>query len=209
MSMDAVSPPPAPGSIVLVRHGETEWSLSGRHTSTTDLPLTKYGMKQAEEVGRYLGRYHFDLVLCSPRQRALQTAKFAGYEKSVTVDPNLAEWNYGGYEGLTTDEIRADREGWDLWRDGAPRGDTAGETPAEVNRRARAILNLITPDVREGNDVLLIAHAHILRAIAVRWVGLPIAAGKTLTLLPATISGLGYENGAEAILRWNVPPCIF
>lgn len=192
--------------IVLVRHGQTPWSRTGRHTGVTDLPLTEVGRKQALEVAPILDRWEFGLVLASPRLRALETARLTGFGDRAEVDPDLAEWDYGAYEGLTTAEILEQRGGpWDLWRDGVPAGATPGETADEVRRRADRVLARAARTLDGNQNVLLYGHGHILRALAVAWVGLPPTAGYMFTLSTSTISELGYEHGRDVISRWNAP----
>ncbi|MFI1990287.1 histidine phosphatase family protein [Actinoplanes sp. NPDC020271] len=184
--------------IVLIRHGQTEWSANGRHTSYTDLELTPEGETQARRAGERLGGRTFAAVISSPRRRALRTAELAGL--TVTeVTEDLAEWNYGEYEGITTKQIHADRPDWSLWTDGCPGGETpeqVGERLDRVLARARAI----------GGDVALIAHGHSLRVAGARWVGLPPSAGGLLKLDTATVSVLGFEHEVDPVLSaWNAP----
>ncbi|MCX4472401.1 histidine phosphatase family protein [Micromonospora sp. NBC_01655] len=190
------------GEIALVRHGETEWSASRRHTSYTDLDLTPDGERQARALGGVLGGWRFARVLSSPRTRALRTARLAGLAVTAT-DPDLAEWNYGEYEGRTTADIQADRPGWDIWTDGCP----GGESPAEVGERLDRVLGRIAALLDSG-DVALVGHAHSLRVLGARWIGLPPAAGGRLRLDTATVSVLGHEHGRRVIQRWNqsAPP---
>ncbi|MEF2976134.1 histidine phosphatase family protein [Subtercola sp. YIM 133946] len=192
-----------PGRIVLVRHGETAWSLTGQHTGVTDLPLTAHGEEQATATGAALDARHFDLVLSSPRIRALTTARLAGYGDQVEVDPNLAEWDYGAYEGRTTHDIVAERGPWNIWTDGVPPGQTPGETPDEVQARVLRVISRVRDVARSGGDALVFAHAHILRAFAAAWVELPASGGQIFTLSTSTISALGYEHGAPVIVQWN------
>ena len=196
----------ATARIVMVRHGQTAWSLSGQHTSVTDLPLTAVGEDEARDVGRALKEREFGLVLSSPRQRALHSAKLAGFADVVQVEPNLVEWDYGAYEGLTTKEIVAQLGArWDLWSDGVPPGASPGEDAAEVQARARAVIARSMPELDAGRSVLLIAHAHILRAIAVAWVDLPAKDGTSFALSTSTVSELGFEHERHAIVKWNAP----
>jgi broad specificity phosphatase PhoE len=199
------SAPKKPGEIILVRHGETEWSLTGQHTGTTDIPLTAHGEEQARAVGVALAGRTFSQVLVSPRIRAQRTAELIGYGAEASIEPKLAEWDYGAYEGKTTPEIVAERGPWNLWTDGVPAGVTPGETSQDVQRRALVVLSRVRADVLAGNDVLLVAHAHIFRALAVAWVELPSSAGQILTLSTSTISALGYEHGQPVIVQWNAP----
>jgi broad specificity phosphatase PhoE len=185
--------------LYLIRHGETEWSRTGRHTGRTDLPLTEYGERQASNLRRLLYRARFSDVLVSPMQRALQTCQLAGYGAAARVEQNLSEWNYGDYEGLTIDEIHAQRPGWDIFRDGCPRG----ESPEQVAKRVTAVLG----EVRqiEGN-VAFFSHGHLLRTLAMRWCELAIRDGRRFFLDAASLSILGYANGnaaAPAVLLWN------
>jgi probable phosphoglycerate mutase len=184
--------------IVLVRHGETEWSRSGRHTSTTDLPLTEHGRAQAAALGRSLAGRSFSLVMASPRRRARETAALVLPEAQVVVRQELAEWNYGEYEGLTSEEVLAQNPSWDLWREGCP----GGESPTDV--AARADLLLAFADGHEG-EVVCFAHAHILRVVGARWIGLGPEAGGLFILDTATLSVLGHERRRRVVQRWNVP----
>lgn len=192
--------------VVLIRHGETEWSRSGRHTGTSDISLTPAGEVQARAVGNAIAGQNFELVLSSPRRRATRTAELAGFGDSVVIDDNLAEWDYGAYEGLTTPEI-TERLGrpWYLWADGVPAGATPGESSADVERRTRAVIDRILPVLGAGGDVLLVAHGHSLRALAAVWLGLPAAAGGGFTLATGTVSELGFDHDRPAIARWNCP----
>ncbi len=187
------------GEIILARHGQTEWSAAGRHTSRTDLPLTPRGEEQARALAATLGACRPVAVLCSPRQRATRTAALAGL--TVTdVEADLTEWDYGRYEGLTTAAIRAQRPGWDLWRDGCP----DGEGPEQVGARLDRVLGRIRPLLERG-DVVLVGHGHALRVAGARWVGLDPAAGALLRLDTATLSVLGFEHDRPVIRRWNAP----
>jgi probable phosphoglycerate mutase len=184
--------------VVLIRHGETEWSASGRHTSTTDVDLTVRGERQALELTDRLAGYHFATVLSSPRRRALRTAELAGIPVTE-VDDDLAEWNYGAYEGITTKEIRAERPDWSLWTDGAP----DGESPEQVRVRADRLLARVRVALDDG-DVAITAHGHILRVIGARWIGLPVGAGGLIALDTASISVLGFEHGQPVLSHWNL-----
>jgi probable phosphoglycerate mutase len=183
----------------LVRHGETEWSAAGKHTSVTDLPLTDAGKAQARALAPMLADLDPALVLSSPRKRALETAQLAG----LTVDDateDLAEWNYGSYEGRTTHEIREERPDWSIWTDG-PDG---GETGDEVADRADRVLKRAEQALADG-PVVLVGHGHFSRALGVRWIEQPIAAGANLLLGTAAPSILGAQYGVRAIVRWNLP----
>lgn len=184
--------------IYLARHGETEWSLSGQHTGRTDIPLTQHGERNARNLGERLRGLHFAQVWTSPLQRAKRTCELAGFGAQAQTDADLMEWDYGDYEGLRTADIRKTRPDWYLFRDGCPNG----ETVAAIGARAdRIIARLRTVP---GN-VLLFAHGHILRVLAVRWLGLPVADGRLLLLSTATLSILGYDhNRDEPVIRlWN------
>ncbi|MFG1804591.1 histidine phosphatase family protein [Micromonospora carbonacea] len=188
------------GEIVLVRHGETEWSASRRHTSYTDLELTADGEREARALATPLAGRRFTLVLASPRRRALRTAELAGLAVTA-ADEDLAEWNYGRYEGVTTADIHTGRPGWNIWTDGCP----AGESPAEVGARLDRVLARAAAALADG-DVALVGHAHSLRVLGARWIGLPPSGGGLLRLDTATVSVLGHEHGRRVILRWNQPP---
>ena len=181
----------------LIRHGETEWSLSGAHTSRTDIPLTENGCRQAGALGRLLAGRNFSLILASPLGRALNTCRLAGFGSAAEIDPNLREWDYGDYEGRTTAEIRAQRPDWSLWSDGVPNG----ETVEHVAARAEAVIARVSA---AAGEVALFAHGHILRILAARWLGLDSAAGRLFALGTATISSLGYERETGVITRWNL-----
>ncbi|WP_422733498.1 histidine phosphatase family protein [Micromonospora sp. WMMD558] len=188
------------GEILLIRHGETTWSASHRHTSYTDLALTPDGERQARALGELLAGRRFAAVRTSPRTRALRTAQLAGLT-GTRVDEDLAEWHYGEYEGRTTAEIREDRPDWSIWTDGAP----GGESPDQVAARLDRVLERVTPLLDHG-PVALVGHAHSLRVAGARWIGLPPVAGGRLRLDTATVSVLGHEHGRQVILRWNQPP---
>jgi len=194
-----------PGELVLVRHGETEWSKSGQHTGRTDIPLTDNGVEQAKRAGRYLGDRSFALALSSPLQRARDTAHLIGVEPEL--DEDLYEWDYGAYEGLTTPQIKVQRHGpWDLWTDGVPAGDTPGENAAEVRVRVERVINRARPVLAEGQDAIFVAHGHVLRALGAAWIRLAPQDGAVLKLGTATVSTLGYEHGRPVIDAWNITP---
>ncbi|QSB22643.1 histidine phosphatase family protein [Curtobacterium sp. 24E2] len=194
-----------PGELVLVRHGETEWSKSGQHTGRTDIPLTDNGVEQAKRAGRYLADRSFALALSSPLQRARDTAHLIGVDPEL--DEDLYEWDYGAYEGLTTPQIKVLRHGpWDLWTDGVPAGDTPGENAAEVRVRVERILDRARPVLAEGQDAVFIAHGHVLRALGAAWIRLAPQDGAVLKLGTASISVLGYEHGRPVIDAWNIQP---
>jgi broad specificity phosphatase PhoE len=182
--------------LVAVRHGETEWSSSRRHTGRTDIPLESAGENQAIGVGRRLVGHAFSLVLTSPLARARRTCELAGFGEVAEVCDDLAEWDYGEMEGRTTEEIRLERPGWVIWEDGVIRG----ESLESVRQRADRIVAMVRG---QSGDVLAFAHAHILRVIAARWVGLEPVCGKGLVLGPAAISLLGWEREIPVVVRWN------
>ncbi|HEX6500500.1 MAG TPA: histidine phosphatase family protein [Micromonosporaceae bacterium] len=185
--------------IVLIRHGQTEWSAAGRHTSRTDLPLTDVGERQARDLAPALAERRFAAVLCSPRLRARRTAELAGLVVT-DIDDDLAEWDYGQYEGITTADIHRDRPDWYLWTDGAP----GGETPDQVGARLDKVLDRAR-SVLDRGDVALVGHGHALRVAAARWVALPPSGGGLLRLDTGTLSVLGYEHDRPVIRRWNCP----
>ncbi|GAA3336344.1 histidine phosphatase family protein [Curtobacterium sp. C1] len=194
-----------PGELVLVRHGETEWSKSGQHTGRTDIPLTENGIEQAKRAGRYLADRTFALALSSPLERARETARLVGVDPEL--DEDLYEWDYGAYEGLTTPQIKVKRHGpWDLWTDGVPAGDTPGENAAEVRVRVERVLNRVRPVLAEGDDAIVVAHGHVLRALGAAWIRLAPQDGAVLKLGTATVSSLGYEHGRPVIDSWNIAP---
>jgi probable phosphoglycerate mutase len=184
--------------IVLVRHGETEWSRTRRHTGRTDIPLSEEGKAQARLVGRALRGREFGLVLTSPLRRARETCELAGFGAVAAARDELMEWDYGEYEGRTTTKIREERPGWSLWRDGVP----GGESPEDVGRRADRVVRELRA---AGGDALVFGHGHALRVLAAGWLGLAPADGRLFVLGTATISILGYERETPALLRWNEP----
>jgi broad specificity phosphatase PhoE len=179
----------------LVRHGETEWSRDGRHTSTTDLDLTGKGVEVAKALREKLSGTHFDLVLTSPRHRARRTAELAGFS-DYEVDEDLVEWDYGEYEGVTTAEIREKVPGWTVWTHPTPGGETADEVGERLDR-------VVTRARENGGRVLAFGHGHAMRALAARWIEQPVAEGRFFKLDTATISTLGYERDFPVVLRWN------
>jgi broad specificity phosphatase PhoE len=184
------------GEVVLVRHGETEWSRSGQHTGTTDIPLTDAGRAQAERLRAELEGRDFARVLTSPLGRAMETCRLAGLADRAEVTDDLREWDYGEYEGITTPQIRERRPDWNLWRDGCPGGETADQVGARADR-------LIEPLRGLDGDAALFAHGHVLRVLAARWVGLPPEDGARLALSTATVSVLGWERETPVIRLWN------
>jgi len=190
---------PSP-QLFLLRHGETEWSLSGAHTGRTDLPLTERGQQRAQAIGKYLNSRPFAAVLTSPMLRARETCRLAGYSDSAKIDENLREWDYGDYEGRSTPDIRKDRPGWNLWEDGVPNG----ETVEQVADRARRVINKALFEAKNaGGDCALFAHGHILRILTACWLTLPPNAGRLFALDTATVSILGWERDTRAIRLWN------
>lgn len=181
---------------VLVRHGETEWSASGRHTSRSDLQLTETGRERAIALGSELRGSQWQMVLSSPMRRARETCELAGLGHEMAVHEELHEWDYGEYEGLTTPEIREQRPDWSLWSDGCP----GGESPEQVAARADQVLDFLR---RVDGDCVLFAHGHILRVIAARWIGQPAGFGARLALSTGTISILGFERDTEVVSEWN------
>jgi probable phosphoglycerate mutase len=186
------------GEVWLVRHGETEWSRDGRHTSVTDLPLTESGVEVARGLAERLKSTGFPLVLTSPRSRARRTAELAGFPEAE-VDGDLVEWAYGDYEGITTAEIREREPGWTIWTHPVP----GGETAAEVTERLDRVVARAEEALEDGARVLLFGHGHALRALAARWIQQPVEEGRFLRLDTATVSVLGYERETPVILRWN------
>ena len=181
--------------IWVVRHGETEWSRDHKHTSTTELPLTDVGVGVATELKARLDPASFDLVLCSPRQRARDTARLAGFP-DPEVDADLAEWAYGDYEGITTAEIRETVPGWSVWTHPTP----GGETAAQVTQRLDRVVVRVSG---QAGRTLLFGHGHALRALTARWLGLDVGDGRLFRLDTATVSVLGFERDTRVILRWN------
>ena len=184
--------------IHLIRHGETEWSLSGRHTGVSDIPLTERGRRVARQLESVLARKSFELVLTSPRQRARETCELAGLGARAEIDPDLAEWDYGEYEGLTPQQIRASRPEWLVFKDGCP----GGESPDQVETRVDHVITRVR--ARTGHAALF-AHGHVLRVLAARWLGLAAGAGSHFLLDTATLSVLGTYRGIAAVKRWNAP----
>ncbi len=221
------------GELILLRHGETEWSAAGRHTGRTDVPLTARGEAQAAALAQPLAARKILAVFTSPAERAVRTAKLAGLD-GAKQDPDLWEWDYGGYEGRTTEQIRAQRPGWYLWRDGVIPGDAdhPGETVEQVGARADAVLRRVRPLAGAGGaphdcggaphepggaphepggaphepgDVVIVAHGHVLRVLTARWLGLTPSGGRLFHLDTGTYSTLGTEHGEPVITGWNIP----
>jgi probable phosphoglycerate mutase len=194
------------GQLILLRHGETEWSRAGRHTGRTDLPLTVRGEEQARSLDPLVAAREIVRVVTSPAARARRTAELAGLPAAET-DPDLWEWDYGGYEGRTSAEIRVRRPGWYLWADGVISGDAdhPGESVAQVGERVDAVLSRVRPSLADG-DVALVAHGHVLRVLTARWLDLEPPDGRLFALDTGTVSTLGFEHGHPVISSWNVPP---
>ncbi|MDX3112446.1 histidine phosphatase family protein [Streptomyces scabiei] len=192
------------GDLLLVRHGETEWSRSGQHTSFTDLSLTEHGEEQAKSLAPLLSGRTFALALTSPLHRAIRTAELAGVA-GISVEPDLHEWDYGGYEGVTTVDIHRTRPDWDLWTHGVPAGPQGrpGESPEQIGRRADRVLARVDPALDDG-DVVLVAHSHFLRVLTARRLGLPPAEGRLFQLATGTVSRLSTEHGRPVIAEWNI-----
>ncbi|MFF0687390.1 histidine phosphatase family protein [Streptomyces sp. 2BBP-J2] len=193
------------GDLLLARHGETEWSRSGRHTGGTDLPLTPAGEAQARSLAPLLADRAFALVLTSPLARARRTAELAGLT-GAEPEPDLREWDYGAYEGVTTADVRTTRPGWDLWTDGVPPGEEfPGESPEQVGARADRVLARVAGALERG-DVMLVAHGHLLRVLTARRLGLPPSHGRLFRLETGTLSRLSLEHGSPVIAEWNTRP---
>jgi broad specificity phosphatase PhoE len=194
------------GDLIVLRHSETEWSRAGRHTGRTDIPLTPRGEAAAVALAPMLARRHIMAAFSSPAQRAARTAELVGLAEAKP-DPDLWEWDYGGYEGLTTPQIQERRPGWYLWRDGVIPGDAAhpGETMQQVGARVDRVLTRVKPLLADG-DVVLVAHGHVLRILTARFLQLEPTDGKLFRLDTGTVSTLGLEHDEPVILSWNVPP---
>ncbi|WP_345627283.1 histidine phosphatase family protein [Rugosimonospora acidiphila] len=188
------------GDIILIRHGQTEWSANGRHTSYTDLPLTPDGEREAEALRPGLAGRRIGAVLSSPLRRARRTAELAGLTVTETSD-DLAEWNYGAYEGITSKQIHEGRPDWSLWRDGCPEGESPEQVGARMDRALARARELAAGD----DDVVLVGHGHSLRVCGARWIGLDASHGAGLLLSTATVSALGFEHHLPAIVLWNAP----
>ena len=186
------------GDVVLVRHGETEWSRSGQHTGLTDIPLTERGREEAKLLEPLLADANFALVLSSPLQRARETCKLAGLGRSMEIEPDLVEWNYGEYEGLTSAQIHRGVPGWMVFTDGCPGGESPEQVGARVDRVICRVQSI-------AGRVAVFAHGHVLRVFAARWIGLPPAVGRHFLLNTSTVCVLGYYHGTPAVKRWNAP----
>jgi broad specificity phosphatase PhoE len=184
--------------VYVVRHGETEWSLSGQHTGVTDIPLTENGRAVARRLRPILAEQSFQLVLTSPLRRARETCELAGLGTHATVEPDLHEWDYGEYEGLTPKQIHDKQPGWMIFRDGCP----GGETPKEIGARVDRVIARVRGT---SGDVALFAHGHVFRVLVARWIGLPPGAGQHFLLDTATLNVLGYYRDSPAVKVWNAP----
>jgi probable phosphoglycerate mutase len=191
-----------PARIIVVRHGETEWSLASRHTGRTDVPLLPAGRRRAAGLAEVLAKLEYERVLSSPLRRARETCELAGFGSRAELCDDLMEWNYGDYEGLTRAYIQESRPGWSVWRDGCP----GGESPAQIGARADRVLAMLAGDAAGPGDanVLVFAHGHFLRVLAARWVSMEAAAGRRLALATAGIGVLGYEHHQTPVIEhWN------
>jgi probable phosphoglycerate mutase len=195
--------------VVLVRHGETEWSRDLRHTGRTDVPLTENGRREAEQLRGALAGRRFARVLTSPLERAAATCRLAGLGEGAETTDALLEWDYGEYEGITTAQIRQERPDWYLWRDGCPGGETAADVGRRVDRVLESLADLrgAAPGTgaRSDGDAAIFAHGHVLRVLTARWLGLGPEAGALFKLDTGTLSALGYERETRVITRWNAP----
>ncbi len=188
----------SPGEAVLVRHGETEWTLSGQHTGRTDIPLTDRGRNQARLLEPLLSTANFALVLSSPLQRARETCELAGLGPRMEIEPDLMEWDYGEYEGITSKQIKRTAPNWVVFTDGCP----GGETPEQVGARADRVIKRVRST---AGRVALFAHGHLLRVLAARWIGFPPSAGQHFLLDTSTVGVLSYYSGIPVVKRWNAP----
>ena len=184
----------------LLRHGATEWALNGRHTGSTDIPLVPQGEAEARALAPLLAQHTFDAVYCSPLQRARRTCELAGLGSQAQLEPDLREWDYGRYEGITTAEIREQVPGWTVWSHGCP----DGESSPQVEARCQRVIAL-AESLGNGGAVALVAHGHILRSLAGTWLGLGPGGGALLNLNTATLSVLGHERERRTVVRWNAP----
>lgn len=184
-----------PAEVWLVRHGDTEWTATGQHTSRTDVPLTEKGRKEAEALGRVLAGHEFAVVLSSPLSRALDTCRLAGFGDVAQTDDDLREWDYGEYEGRTTADIRLARPGWNVWA-----GSPGGESLDHVGARARRVLELAAG---ADGDAALFSHGHFLRILGACWLGLAPEGGRFFLLSTAAVSVLGYERESRVLREWN------
>jgi broad specificity phosphatase PhoE len=190
----------------LLRHGETAWSVSGQHTGRSDIPLTDHGRQAAAALAPHIAGHHFGYVACSPLHRARDTAALVGLHPDEYLD-DLLEWDYGGFEGLTTAQIREQQHdpAWVIWDCQIPPGDSPGEQPEDVADRCRSVLNRCEPFLKGGQDVALVAHGHVLRILTATWLDLDPRAGRLFELATGTVSLLGHEREQRTIELWNAP----
>lgn len=193
--------------IALIRHGETEWSKSGQHTGRTNIPLTRNGRRRAAELAPMLKHRAFGLILCSPMERAQDTAALAGLVPDA-IDDNLLEWDYGAWEGRTTPDIRVELgdPDWVIWDHPIPPGDTPGESTDDVAARCRKVIERCLPVLDQGRDCALIAHGHLLRILTATWLGLPSDTGRLFAMEAGALSTLGFERTQHVITGWNQTP---
>ena len=182
--------------IYLIRHGQTEWTVSKKHTGKTDIPLTPEGVEQAKLIGAYLKGTGFQKIFCSPSLRAKETCRIAGFFHSAIIDEELAEWDYGEYEGLTSTEIRKNHPRWTVFSQGCPGGDSV----ADMGHRANRILGKLRSI---PGDIAIFSSGHILRCLTARWLDMPVGFGERLILSPGSLSILGFEKETPAIISWN------
>lgn len=196
------------GDLLLVRHGETQWALTGQHTSWTEIPLTENGREQARGIAPLIGRFRIGVAFTSPRERARRTAELAGFG-DARVDPDLSEWDYGAYEGVTTVEIHRTRPDWYLFTDGVAPGpaEHPGETPEQVGERADRMLAKVDAALANNEgSVVLFAHSHFLRVLTARRLGLPVTGGALFQLATGTVCRLSTEHGRPVVAAWNLRP---
>lgn len=193
------------GHVWLLRHGDTEWAASGRHTGLTDIPLSPAGELTARSRRSDIDGHHFSLILSSPLQRATRTAELSGVIPDA-IDPDLLEWDYGAWEGRTTAEIRDELNDpdWTIWDHPIPGGATPGEQTGDVGVRAQRVIDRCMPNILDGNDCLLVAHGHLLRMLTATWLGLPARDGRLWALNAGGLSILGWERTQSVISQWNI-----
>lgn len=191
----------SPPTLWLFRHAETEWSRDGRHTSLTDLPLTREGERMARALAPMVRGRTFARIWSSPLQRATKTCELVGLAPTMEIDPDLVEWNYGDYEGVTSADIERERPGWDLWRHGCPRGETLEQVAARTQRVLTRVMSVLTAG--GAGDVALFSHGHFLRAFLTAWLELPPTRGRSFALHADSVSILGFEHGSRVIWSWD------
>jgi len=194
------------GQIVVVRHGETEWSLAGKHTSRTDLPLNDAGRARAAHLPEFFSGRTFSLVMTSPLRRARETCELAGFGDRAVINEDLREWDYGEYEGLTTPEIRESNPSWNLWRDGCPGGEPPSEVGGRADRALSALAAAASADGDGDGDAIAFAHGHILRVLGARWISMETAFGARIALSAGAVCELGFERETEVFTLWNGRP---